>query len=699
MNKKISYAILGSFATLLLVVIVAPSGPMAGVRDFLAAAAGQRPGVFAMTSLTVTCVGDMPLVSAAWSQSNNAEAYDLERKYPWANGWEVTGETTELALNDATWRAGYGVGLYSYRVRALSALSSRLSAAQTIDIGACVATPAPTPSATTTPPVATTTTPVTPEPAPAPSPVSPVVPAPAPSPAPAPTPTPTAATGTVATTTTSTTPPAPAPAPIPAPAPAPVSTGASVVPANLIQNPSFETDANGDNFPDLWSKGGWGTSNRAFTYPVPGVDGNRAASISVSGYVSGDAKWVSGKVPVTAGKSYRFSDQYLSTGSSQVLLSYTNTSGVVSYALLASLPSSLGVWKSYTATFTAPSGAASLSVYHLINSNGVLTLDGLSLVDLSSVTTTPAPQPAPAPVPAPVPSPTPTPSPTPSPAPATVTGKIPSWVKWGAYVGWEDNAMSNFEALVGKQPSMEMVFAHWGNDQFPTWYAPRIKDKGRTMVLFWEALDYNRDYFSQPEYSFDSVLAGKQDAYISKFAADAKAYGGEVIIIPYSEFNGDWFPWGGTIGNNTPAKYKAAYQYLRKFFVTAPNVKFGWAVNADSVPDTAANQPELFYPGDAYVDIVGVDGFNSGKPTWMTFDQVFNDPITRLKVYNKPIYIFSVGSQEDARKPAWITDGLATQLAKYPEVKAVLWFNQNKEYNWLVNSSAASLTAFKSVLP
>jgi hypothetical protein len=83
----------------------------------------------------------------------------------------------------------------------------------------------------------------------------------------------------------------------------------------------------------------------------------------------------------------------------------------------------------------------------------------------------------------------------------------------------------------------------------------------------------------------------------------------------------------------------------------------------------------------------------------MTFDQVFNDPITRLKVYNKPIYIFSVGSQEDARKPAWITDGLATQLAKYPEVKAVLWFNQNKEYNWLVNSSAASLTAFKSVLP
>jgi endoglucanase len=271
-------------------------------------------------------------------------------------------------------------------------------------------------------------------------------------------------------------------------------------------------------------------------------------------------------------------------------------------------------------------------------------------------------------------------------------------MKWGAYVGWQDSAMSDFESMVGKQPQMEMVFAHWGNDTFPGWYAPRIKDKGRTMVLFWEAVDYNRDYFSQPEYSFDSVLAGKQDAYFTKFAADAKAYGGEVILIPYSEFNGDWFPWGGTIGNNTPEKYIAAYRYIHNFFTNVPNVKFGWAPNSDAVPDTAANKFELFYPGDAYVDVVGVDGFSSTK-WWGSFDALFRDPITRLKTYKKPIYIFSMGAAEDARKPAWITDALTVQLAKYPEVVGWLWFNENKESNWLINSSQAALTAFKSLLP
>ena len=315
----------------------------------------------------------------------------------------------------------------------------------------------------------------------------------------------------------------------------------------------------------------------------------------------------------------------------------------------------------------------------------------------------PAPTPTPiVPPPAPVPVPVPPPAPVvppPAPVPAPTPAPLSSTMKWGAYVGWQDNMMSDFEALVGKQPSMEMVFAHWGNDTFPGWYAPRIKDKGRTMVLFWEAIDYNRDYFSQPEYSFDSVLAGKQDAYFTKFAFDAKAYGGEVILVPYSEFNGNWYPWGGTIGGNTPEKYIAAWRYIHKFFETTPNVKFGWAPNADAVPDVAANKFELYYPGDAYVDYVGVDGFNSGVPSWMTFSQVFDNALNRLAVYNKPIYIFSVGVQADTRKAAWISDGFKTQLAKYPKVVGWLWFNENKKYNWVVNTDPASLAAFKSVLP
>jgi beta-mannanase len=270
-------------------------------------------------------------------------------------------------------------------------------------------------------------------------------------------------------------------------------------------------------------------------------------------------------------------------------------------------------------------------------------------------------------------------------------------MKWGMFVGWQNTAMSTFETLTGKQPQMEVLFAHWGNDTFPSDYAPRIRDKGRTMVLFWEAVDYNRNYFSQPEYSMDSVIAGKMDTYFAQFAADAKAYGGEVILAPYSEFNSNWFPWGITMGNNSPEKFIKAWIHIHSFFVNVPNVKFAWVPNNDSVPDIAANNFDLAYPGSQYVDVIGIDAFNSNP--WETFDQMLGTELVRLRKYNKPTYILSMGVKDDARKGAWITDAFTTQLYKYPELKGWVWFNENKEFDWRINSNAASLSAFKSMLP
>ena len=106
-----------------------------------------------------------------------------------------------------------------------------------------------------------------------------------------------------------------------------------------------------------------------------------------------------------------------------------------------------------------------------------------------------------------------------------------------------------------------------------------------------------------------------------------------------------------------------------------------------------------YYPGDAYVDYVGVDGFNFANP-WQTFGEVFDTAITKLQTYHKPIYIFSMGSTAGSSKAAWITEGLGTHIKTYPNVKGWVWFNMNdRGTNWLIDSDPASLSAFKSVLP
>ncbi len=291
--------------------------------------------------------------------------------------------------------------------------------------------------------------------------------------------------------------------------------------------------------------------------------------------------------------------------------------------------------------------------------------------------------------------------PTPTPIPPVTA---PKTLSWGVYSGWGDATIQEFETRTGENPNMIAQFVHWGNGgAFPTHMAKHAKDKGRTLIIFWEPSNYLIGGTDQPEFSYDAINRGNWDTYIKSFAAAAKAYGGPVILIPFSEMNGNWSPWSGTQNGNTPAKAAEGFRHVRTVFGTLPNVKFGWAINSNSVPDTAQNAIELYYPGDTYVDYVGVDGFNFNNtaytPSWLSFDAIFGKPLTLLSKYNKPIHIFSFASAEGPQKAAWITDAMNVQMPKYPRLVGWTWFNQNKEKNWLVWSDEASLNAFKSVTP
>ncbi|MEP7167094.1 MAG: glycosyl hydrolase [Candidatus Woesebacteria bacterium] len=314
----------------------------------------------------------------------------------------------------------------------------------------------------------------------------------------------------------------------------------------------------------------------------------------------------------------------------------------------------------------------------------------------STATPTPSPTPTPLPSLAPTPTVTATPKPTANPSQPDFSGMAK---QWGAYTGYEPSDVTTFEALAGKPMNIVATFVHWGNEKdFPVDYAPVARDKDKTLLIFWEAKDYNVDSNVQPSFNFDSVIAGKWDSYFTQFAKDAKAYKGNVILIPFDEMNGNWSPWSGTLNGNTPEKYIAAYRHARGYFKDVPNVKFGWAVNNDSVPDSGTNKFENYYPGDEYVDYVGVDGFNFNDGEWENWSNVFDDSITRLEKYPKPIYIFSTASAPGTNKAQWIQDGFGAQIKKHKNVVGWIWFNENKEKDWRINSDSASLNAFKQVI-
>lgn len=147
---------------------------------------------------------------------------------------------------------------------------------------------------------------------------------------------------------------------------------------NLIPNGNFET-ANG-TAPSGWATSYWGSPVPTFKYPAVGMNGSKGVSITLGANSTGDANWQrSSAIAVTPNTAYTYTTWYNSTVATEIDARYTTASGAVSYAGIASVPSSGGVWKQFSVTLVIPSGKTKAVFYHLISNKGTLTIDDVSL--------------------------------------------------------------------------------------------------------------------------------------------------------------------------------------------------------------------------------------------------------------------------------------------------------------------------------
>jgi Beta-mannanase len=210
------------------------------------------------------------------------------------------------------------------------------------------------------------------------------------------------------------------------------------------------------------------------------------------------------------------------------------------------------------------------------------------------------------------------------------------------------------------------------------------------------------------EYSTVDVNNGRLDAYYTALAIQMKNWqgGSEIWIQPMYEANGYWFGWGiGNSGVNTNESFRMAFQRIVKIFRDngAYNVKFVYNVNYGNNGEGASFMDA--YPGDGYVDFVSIDGYNWGTSQtwskWYSFRQTFDAAYEALvNGSNKPVIIAEVASAEKGGdKAAWISDmKKQIQSGAYPELIAVIWFNDYDKYqkvDWRIDSSDSSLAAYQ----
>ena len=205
-----------------------------------------------------------------------------------------------------------------------------------------------------------------------------------------------------------------------------------------------------------------------------------------------------------------------------------------------------------------------------------------------------------------------------------------------------------------------------------------------------------------------SIIEGHFDSFFSDWANQIKKVEGTVLLRILHEFNGDWYPWCIANNDKNPKLFIQAYQHIRQIFwkEKADNVKFIWCPNSMSTPQASWNFILDAYPGDEYVDVIGMDVFNGagqqGTPVWRSFrkeaiDIYFilteNFPNKQLIICEtsaRERYESEMGFYEDKAK--WIQQQAEALKSDLSKIKALVWFNQYDYFR--VNSSLESKISF-----
>jgi len=101
---------------------------------------------------------------------------------------------------------------------------------------------------------------------------------------------------------------------------------------------------------------------------------------------------------------------------------------------------------------------------------------------------------------------------------------------------------------------------------------------------------------------------GAYDGYFTTLAHTLVSYGDANAILRLGwEFNGNWYTWA--VDNGTEAADYAAYfdHIVTAMRAVSPQFKFVW--NTSDATGSAADI-DAAYPGDAYVDYIGVDAYD-----------------------------------------------------------------------------------------
>jgi mannan endo-1,4-beta-mannosidase len=258
----------------------------------------------------------------------------------------------------------------------------------------------------------------------------------------------------------------------------------------------------------------------------------------------------------------------------------------------------------------------------------------------------------------------------------------------GKYFGVEPSGAADsiapvqaFASNAGRKPDLIGDYVAWGSP-FDETAAVNAWRYGALYYMAWEPFDT----------TVADIAAGKSNGFILKFARQVKAAGVPVAISFGHEMNGNWYPWGTATA--TPASFVAAWRLIHAIFATAGATNVIWVWNPNVI--SAASVPlEPYYPGDSYVNWIGLTGYfpTTGAET---FAEAFGPTMAEIRQFTHLPFIVAETAVETGPAEVRCVDSLVKGIRSRSDVLGFVWFEFNKAgVDWTLADRPAISTALQ----
>lgn len=213
---------------------------------------------------------------------------------------------------------------------------------------------------------------------------------------------------------------------------------------------------------------------------------------------------------------------------------------------------------------------------------------------------------------------------------------------------------SRFDTLTGQDSQVRHVIVGWG--QGVTWgshFVELFQQLGGIPMIGLSTRGRGGAEAITPQ----QIAEGNGDAYLEALGAAISRFGQEIVIRPFGEMNGYWSAYSAyTRGGAVKAGHQTSWfrkAFARVYLIVhggpaapidarlarlkmpplaggdlpanpVPATRVVWNPQGFGDPDIPGNSAQAYYPGDAYVDLVGDDLYDiRGKAEWAAADALY----------------------------------------------------------------------------